>query len=100
MPIASVNPATGETIATFEPLGSEDIELKLQRAMEAFAINRARTFPERAERMQRAAAILEARAEELGRTITLEMGKPVTAAIAEVRKCATACRHYAENAER
>jgi succinate-semialdehyde dehydrogenase/glutarate-semialdehyde dehydrogenase len=100
MAIASINPATGETVATFEPLGSDDLELKLQRAMEAFAVNRLRTFAERAERMERAAVVLERRADELGRTITLEMGKPLTAAIAEVRKCATACRHYAENAER
>jgi succinate-semialdehyde dehydrogenase/glutarate-semialdehyde dehydrogenase len=100
MPIASVNPATGETVATFEPLGKDDLELRLQRAMDAFAVNRARTFAERAERMQRAATILEARADELGRTITLEMGKPLAAAVAEVRKCATACRHYAESAER
>lgn len=100
MPIASVNPATGETIATFEPLGSAGLELKLRRAIDAFAINRARTFAERSERMMRAAEILEARAEVLGRTITLEMGKPIAAAIAEVRKCATACLHYAEHAER
>jgi succinate-semialdehyde dehydrogenase/glutarate-semialdehyde dehydrogenase len=100
MPIASVNPATGETIATFEPLGTDDLELKLQRAMDAFAVNRARSFAERAERMHRAAEILESRAGELGRTITLEMGKPLAAAVAEVRKCATACRHYAEHAER
>ena len=100
MPIASVNPATGETIATFEPLGSADIELKLRCAVDAFAINRSRTFAERAERMMRAAEILEARADDLGRMITLEMGKPIAAAVAEVRKCATACRHYAEHAER
>jgi succinate-semialdehyde dehydrogenase/glutarate-semialdehyde dehydrogenase len=100
MPIASVNPATGETIATFAPLGSADIELKLQRAIEAFEANRARTFAQRAERMQRAAEILERRADELGRTITLEMGKPIAAAVAEVRKCATVCRQYAELAER
>jgi succinate-semialdehyde dehydrogenase/glutarate-semialdehyde dehydrogenase len=100
MPIASVNPATGETIATFEQLGSADIELKLQRAVEAFAINRARTFPERAERMMRGAEILETRAGDLGRMITLEMGKPIGAAVAEVRKCAIVCRHYAEHAER
>jgi succinate-semialdehyde dehydrogenase / glutarate-semialdehyde dehydrogenase len=100
MTIASINPATGETFATFEPLGAADLELKLQRAVEAFAINRARTFAERAERMQRAAVILEKRADELGRMITLEMGKPVSAAIAEVKKCATVCRHYAEHAER
>jgi succinate-semialdehyde dehydrogenase/glutarate-semialdehyde dehydrogenase len=99
MPIASVNPATGETIATFEPLGNADIELKLRRAVEAFAINRARTFAERAERMMRAADILEKRADDLGRMITLEMGKPIAAAVAEVRKCATVCRHYAEHAE-
>lgn len=100
MPIASVNPATGETIATFEPLGHADIELKLQRAMDAFEINRARSFADRAERMNRAAEILEARADDFGRTITLEMGKPLAAAIAEVKKCATVCRFYAEHAER
>jgi succinate-semialdehyde dehydrogenase/glutarate-semialdehyde dehydrogenase len=100
MPIASVNPTTGETIATFEPLGSDDIEQKLQRAVAAFDVNRARTLDERAQRMSKAAEILERRADELARTITLEMGKPVSAAVAEVRKCATACRHYAEHAAR
>lgn len=100
MPIASVNPTTGETIATFEALSSDDLELKLQRAVDAFAVNRSRSFAERAARMHRAAEILESRADELGRTITLEMGKPLAAAVAEVRKCATACRHYADYAER
>jgi succinate-semialdehyde dehydrogenase/glutarate-semialdehyde dehydrogenase len=100
MAIASVNPATGETIATFEPLTSADIEQRLQRAMEAFEINRARSFGERAERMLRAAEILESRAEQYARTITLEMGKPIVAAVAEVKKCTTVCRHYAEHAER
>ena len=98
MAIASVNPATGETIATFEPLTREDIELKLQRAVDAFAVNRARSFAERAERMSRAAQILEARAPQYARTITLEMGKPIAAAVAEVQKCAMVCRHYAEYA--
>ena len=100
MAIASVNPATGETFATFEPLTREDVESKLRRAAEAFEINRKRSFPERAERMQRAASILDARAKEFARTITSEMGKPITAAVAEVQKCALVCRHYAENAER
>jgi succinate-semialdehyde dehydrogenase/glutarate-semialdehyde dehydrogenase len=99
MAIASVNPATNETIATFEPLTAADIERRLQRAMEAFAVNRARRFEERAERMRKAADILENRAEEFARTITLEMGKPITAAVAEVKKCAMVCRHYAEHAE-
>jgi succinate-semialdehyde dehydrogenase / glutarate-semialdehyde dehydrogenase len=98
MTIASVNPANGETIATFERLSHEDVEQKLQRSVEGFAINRARSFDERAERMRRAAEILEARAADTARTITLEMGKPIAAAVAEVRKCATVCRHYAEKA--
>jgi len=100
MPIASINPATGETIATFELLTTTDIEQRLQRAMEAFEINRARSFDERAARMRKAAQILESRAAKFARTITLEMGKPIVAAVAEVKKCATVCRHYAEHAER
>ena len=99
MAIASVNPATGETTATFEALGRADIERKLERAVAAFAINRARSFAERAERMRKAADLLEARADDYARTITLEMGKPIAAAVAEVKKSAMVCRHYAEHAE-
>ena len=99
MPIATINPATGETLATFEPLTAEQIEEKVQRAAAAFAINRERSFAERAERMERAAEILDARAAEFARTITLEMGKPIKAAVAEVQKCANVCRFYAEHAE-
>jgi len=98
MTIASVNPATGETIATFARLSHADLEQKLQRSVEGFAINRARSFEERASRVRRAAEILEARAPEAARVLTLEMGKPIAAAVAEVRKCATVCRHYADKA--
>ena len=99
MAIESVNPATGEKIQSFEELSAPEIAEKLQAAEEAFAVNRARSFGERAVRMNRAAGILEERAETLGGIITLEMGKPISAAIAEVRKCATACHYYAEHAE-
>ncbi|HYR28364.1 MAG TPA: NAD-dependent succinate-semialdehyde dehydrogenase [Thermoanaerobaculia bacterium] len=99
MGIASINPATGETFATFEALGAAEIEARLKRAAAAFAINRERSFSERASRMRKAAEILDARASELARTITLEMGKPIKAAVAEVQKCANVCRFYAEHAE-
>ena len=100
MAISSVNPATGETIATFEPLSTEDIERKLERAGSAFETQRGRAFEERARRIHRAADLLDARAAEYGRTITMEMGKPIAAAVAEVKKCAFVCRHYAEHAAR
>jgi succinate-semialdehyde dehydrogenase / glutarate-semialdehyde dehydrogenase len=99
MSIASVNPATGETLATFEPLSEAAVEERLQKAAQAFAVNRRRPFAERAQRMNRAAEILESRANDYARTLTLEMGKPIAASVAEVRKCAMVCRHYATHAE-
>ena len=99
MAIASVNPATGETIRTFEALDDAAIDAALARSVSAFRVNRSRSFGERASRMRRAAEILAERQKELGRLMTSEMGKPVKAAIAEAVKCATNCRYYAEHAE-
>src|SRR5437764_4027956 len=99
MTIASINPATGELLRSFEPLSDAGVDAALQRADNAFQVNRKRSFSERARRMLRAAELLEARAGGYGRTITLEMGKPIGAAVAEVKKCALVCRYYAENAE-
>jgi succinate-semialdehyde dehydrogenase/glutarate-semialdehyde dehydrogenase len=98
MPIATVNPATGETLATFEPFSHYEIESRLDRAATAFRVNRARSFDERAARMRRTAECLEQRKSEYGRLMTLEMGKPLKAAVAEVEKCAHACRYYADHA--
>jgi succinate-semialdehyde dehydrogenase/glutarate-semialdehyde dehydrogenase len=98
MSIATVNPATGETLATFDEHGAEEIERRVAAAAQAFRINRGRSLADRSTRVRRAAEILETKAEEYGRIITLEMGKPIRAAVAEVRKCAMVCRHYAEHA--
>ncbi|HSB08919.1 MAG TPA: NAD-dependent succinate-semialdehyde dehydrogenase [Blastocatellia bacterium] len=100
MPIASINPATGETIKTYEELSDSRIENKLESAAETFREYRTTTFDERAEKMMRAAAILERYKKQFAETMTTEMGKPIKAAIAEAEKCALVCRYYAENAER
>ena len=98
MAIATVNPATGETLRTFAPLRDEEIQEKLQKSVEAFRRNRNRSFVERALRMRKSADLLDQRQKELGKLITIEMGKPVKAAIAEINKCALVCRYYADHA--
>ena len=99
MGIASVSPTSGETLQMFPALDDAGIDAALERATSGFRVNRARSFRDRASRMTAVAGLLESRADELGRVITTEMGKPLTAAIAEVKKCASACRYYAERAE-
>src|SRR5271170_4502812 len=99
MAIATINPATGELVKSFEPLSGPQIEQKLQLASSAFRKHRRTTFAERATWMISAAEILEKEKDECARLMTLEMGKPLKAAAAEVLKCAGGCRYYAENAE-
>jgi succinate-semialdehyde dehydrogenase / glutarate-semialdehyde dehydrogenase len=100
MAIATTNPATGEVLKTFEPLTPAQIEQKLQLAASAFRDHRRTSFADRAAKMMRVAEILEKEKDECARLMTLEMGKPLKAAVAEALKCATGCRYYAENAER
>ncbi len=96
----SVNPATGETIETYEETSPEEAARILERAHEAFRGWRRRSFAERAEPTRRAAAILRQEKEEHARLMALEMGKPVRQGRAEAEKCASTCDFYAENAER
>ena len=100
MAIASINPATGETLREFSALSAQQIEQKLQLAADTFRTYRRTSFADRSRMMTRAAEILESEKQELGRTMTLEMGKPLKAAIGEAEKCAWVCRYYADNAER
>ncbi|MFZ0539250.1 MAG: NAD-dependent succinate-semialdehyde dehydrogenase [Candidatus Sulfotelmatobacter sp.] len=99
MAIATINPATGETLQTFQPLSTPQIEEKLQLAVATFQAERKTPFAERARRMRKAADILERDKDKFAKLMTLEMGKPYKAAVAEAVKCTTACRYYAENAE-
>ncbi|WP_406290150.1 NADP-dependent succinic semialdehyde dehydrogenase [Streptomyces sp. NBC_00209] len=99
MPIATVNPANGETLRTFDALKDDEIEKRIAAADAAFRAYRTTTFAERARLLNRAADLLDEDQQDIARTMTLEMGKPVTAARAEAAKCAKAMRWYAARAE-
>jgi len=98
--IATINPTTGATVRTFEPLPASAIEQKLKLAAETFQRYRKTAFSERARMLSAAAGILENEKREFGVLMTTEMGKTIGSAIAEAEKCAWACRYYAENGER
>jgi succinate-semialdehyde dehydrogenase/glutarate-semialdehyde dehydrogenase len=98
--IASINPATGETVKQFSPLAPGQIEEKLAKATAAFEHHRRTSFAQRAEWLNRAADLLEQEKDQLARIMTLEMGKLLRAAGDEIAKCVKGCRFYAENAGR
>src|SRR5687768_10929086 len=100
MPIATINPATGELVREFAPHSDTEVEARLAAAARAFPEWRKRSTTERARVVGRAGEILESEKATFGRLMTLEMGKPLRAAIEESAKCAVACRYYSEHAER
>ena len=98
--IASINPATGETLRTFDPMTDTQVDDALALAESAWRSYRHTPLAGRARWLSAAANILEEEKDRLGRIMTLEMGKPIGAARAEAVKCASACRYYAEHGER
>ncbi len=99
-PITSINPATEEVLARFDPFTPEEVDRALDEAQDAFIAWRARSIADRAVPMRRLAALLRERADRYARLITLEMGKPIVEARAELEKCAWGCEHYADHAAR
>ncbi|XUL86592.1 NADP-dependent succinic semialdehyde dehydrogenase [Streptomyces galilaeus] len=99
MPIATVNPANGETLKTYEAMGDEEIERRLRLAEATFRTYRTSAFAERARLMHRAADLLDEDQQDIGRIMTTEMGKPVKQARAEAAKCAKSMRWYADHAQ-
>jgi succinate-semialdehyde dehydrogenase/glutarate-semialdehyde dehydrogenase len=100
MTIATVNPATGQTVRTYTPFSEPELDAHLQCAADAFRRYRRTPLAERTRMLLRAAEILEAEKEKFGRLMVLEMGKTLKAAVEEAAKCAWGCRYYAEQAER
>jgi succinate-semialdehyde dehydrogenase/glutarate-semialdehyde dehydrogenase len=99
MPIATVNPATGETEKFFEAHSAAEVERRLGLAAAAFQTLKGTTFAQRAAWMRAAADLLDADLQPLAEILTREMGKPIGAARAEVTKCARGMRYFAEHAE-
>ena len=98
MAIATINPATGEVVKQFQALTDAEVDGRIAKAAKAFQSFRKTSFADRAKWMLKAGEILEAEKTELGRLMTLEMGKTFSSAVAEAAKCASACQYYAENA--
>jgi succinate-semialdehyde dehydrogenase / glutarate-semialdehyde dehydrogenase len=97
MAIATVNPATGETLKTYEPLTEQALEDKIARAAAAWASYRLTTPEERAGWLRAAADVLDADTDSVAELMTIEMGKTLASAKAEAAKCAKALRWYAEH---
>jgi succinate-semialdehyde dehydrogenase/glutarate-semialdehyde dehydrogenase len=100
MSIATINPANGQLLKTYDSISTEEVDAAIGRADDAFRTLRATTFAERGRWMNAAADLLFQECDELARLMTVEMGKTFASARAEVAKCASACRFYAANAEK
>jgi succinate-semialdehyde dehydrogenase / glutarate-semialdehyde dehydrogenase len=98
MAIATINPATGETVKSYDEMSEADVERCLAAAEAAHASYRLTGFDDRTGWMRRAAAILDDEQDQVAAMMTTEMGKTLAAAKQEVAKCATACRYYADHA--
>lgn len=99
MAIATLNPTNGKVLKNFDALTTNELEARLAKAHAAFESYRKTSFEQRAGWWRAAADILETNKRAYGELMTLEMGKPIKGAIAEVVKCAWVCRFYADNAE-
>ena len=99
MSIQTINPATGEVIKTYEEMPDNEVETIIDHTHSVYEEWRHTSFAERAEKMRKLAQLLKDNKEEYGKIMTLEMGKPITAAMAEIEKCAWVCEYYAQTAE-
>jgi len=99
MAIATINPATGETVQEFPADDAATIDRKIGEAQSAFEALKKTDFAQRAAWMRATAALIEQEADDTARILTLEMGKPLVQAKAEVLKCAKNLRFYADHAQ-
>jgi succinate-semialdehyde dehydrogenase / glutarate-semialdehyde dehydrogenase len=99
MEIASINPATGETVRTYHEMTPAQAAAAVSEAHETWLTWRSTSFAHRAKPMKKTAELLRQRKDELAKLMAAEMGKPLKQGVAETEKCAWVCDHYADNAE-
>lgn len=99
MAIETINPATGKLEKKFDEMSDKHIESIIGNAHETFLKWKETSFDERKKLMLNAAGILKTKKRDYGKILTLEMGKTIKQAEAEVEKCAWVCEYYAENSE-
>jgi succinate-semialdehyde dehydrogenase/glutarate-semialdehyde dehydrogenase len=99
MAIETINPATEEIIKTFVPMTDEEVKSISDKVQNDFILWKNKDVSHRKILMLNAAKILRDEKVNYGKILTLEMGKPISQAIAEVEKCAWVCEYYAENTE-
>ncbi|MCX6150860.1 MAG: NAD-dependent succinate-semialdehyde dehydrogenase [Ignavibacteriales bacterium] len=99
MSIQSVNPSTEEIIKSFEEMPADIVKAEIEKSHQAFLQWKETDLTFRKELMLKAANLLREGKQQYGRILTLEMGKPIKQAYAEIEKCAWVCEYYAENAE-
>ena len=97
--ITTINPANGEVLADYPAMTAAEIEEVLAAAGAAADMWKHCSVKERKEPLLRLASLLRRESRQHAETITREMGKPFTQAVAEVEKCAWVCEYYAGNAE-
>ncbi|SFV25048.1 NAD-dependent succinate-semialdehyde dehydrogenase [Micrococcus terreus] len=96
---STINPATGETLATFEEISDAELQQMLARSADAYRSWRGTGLAERKAILTRVAEIHRARAEDLASLLTLEMGKPIAQARGEVDLSAAIYQYYADHVE-
>ncbi len=98
--LQSLNPATGDTVESFDSYSDEMMDEILRRSQRAFELWESRPFDERARLMMNAASALREKKVSYAEIISREMGKPVSQSLAEIEKCAIVCEYYAVQTEK
>ena len=99
MAIETINPATEELVKKFTPTSDKEVKIIIDQVDEEFQLWKNKTYAERKVLMLKTAEVLRSEKQHYAEILTLEMGKPIKQAIAEVEKCAWVCEYYAENTE-